>query len=81
MSKTPFEIRLELLKLAKDSLFEPVYQEREQIMQEVYYKREEATNAGKQIFPEFPAALPTFPSTDDIIVQAEKFNKFVSSTQ
>ena len=29
MSKTPYEIRLELLKLAKETLFEPIYLKRD----------------------------------------------------
>jgi hypothetical protein len=73
MSKTPFEIRLELLKLAKDSLFEPVYHKRDALKDEFFSKQSDE-NKGTIPFP----TLPGFPSTDDIIAEAEKLNKFIS---
>ena len=71
MSKTPYEIRLELLKLAKDSLFEPIHVRRDALTQEFYSKFETDKSAS------FPS-LPDFPSTDTVIAEAEKLNKFVS---
>jgi len=71
MSKTPYEVRLELLKLAKDSLFEPVHVRRDALLQEFHSKFESDKSAA------FPA-LPDFPSTDTVIAEAEKLNKFVS---
>jgi len=72
MSKTPYEIRLELLKLAKDSLWEPIYQTRDAKLQEYHSKLTEA-NRGTLPFP----TLPDFPSSTEIVVKAEELKKFV----
>jgi len=72
MSKTPYEIRLELLKLAKDSLYEPIYQKRNALSDEYHSK---LTEANRESHP-FPT-LPDFPTTTDIIAKAEELKKFV----
>lgn len=81
MSKTPYEIRLELLKLAKDSLYEPVFQKRQNLYEEFMSKREVFVGmtgpTPEQLALQFPT-MPDFPSTDDIVAQAEKLNQFVS---
>ena len=74
MSKTPYEIRLELLKLAKDSLWEPIYQKRQALADEYHSK---LTEANREAHP-FPT-LPDFPSTTDIIAKAEEMKKFVDA--
>jgi len=73
MSKTPYEIRLELLKLAKESLFEPVYNKRDSLKDE-YHSKVTDENKGTVPYP----TLPDFPSTADIVAKAEELNKFVS---
>ena len=81
MSKTPYEIRLELLKLAKDSLYEPVFQKRQNLYEEFQSKREVFVGMSgpteEQLALKYPV-MPDFPSTNDIIVEAEKLNQFVS---
>jgi hypothetical protein len=81
MSKTPYEIRLELLKLAKDSLYEPVFQKRQNLMDEFMSKREVFVGVEgpteEQLALPFPI-MPAFPSTDMIIEEAKKLNLFVS---
>jgi hypothetical protein len=81
MSKTPYEIRLELLKLAKDSLYEPVFQKRQNLLDEFMSKREVFVGVDgpteEQLALKFPK-MPDFPSTDNIIAEAEKLNNFVS---
>jgi len=81
MSKTPYEIRLELLKLAKDSLYEPVFQKRQNLMDEFMSKREVFVGVEgpteEQLALQFPT-MPDFPSTDMIIEEAKKLNLFVS---
>jgi hypothetical protein len=71
MSKTPYEIRLDLLRLAKDSLFEPFTFARLNKEQEFFAKREVDPNTP---YPDMPAV----PSTEDIIAEAKKLNEFVS---
>jgi len=72
MSKTPYEIRLELLKMANEILQTPVFQTREVKLQEYHSK---LTDANRETLP-FPT-LPDFPSTSDVISKAEELKKFV----
>ena len=72
MSKTPYEIRLELLTLAKEILQAPVYEKRNKLSDEYHSK---LTDANRETFP-YPT-LPDFPSTTDIISKAEELKKFV----
>jgi hypothetical protein len=72
MSKTPYEIRLELLKMANEILATPVHQDREARLQEYHSKLTDA-NRGTMAFP----TLPDFPSSTDIVAKAEELKKFV----
>ena len=72
MSKTPYEIRLELLRMAKETLFEPVYQKRNAMSDEYHAKLTDANRATLS----FPT-MPDFPSTSDIISKAEELKKFI----
>lgn len=77
MSKTPYEIRLDLLKLANEILTTPVYNDRESLMNEFRSSRE--TFLGEDL-PRDPLAfpnLPKFPSSEDILKEAEKLKQFV----
>ena len=74
MSKTPYEIRLELLHLAREILQMPVIQSREAKMQEYHSKLTEA-NRATSTFP----TLPDFPSSTDIVAKAEELKKFVDA--
>ena len=72
MSKTPFEIRLELLKMAKDIVFEPVYQKRQTLVDEHHCKITDENRASLS----YPT-LPDFPSSADIVAKAEELKKFI----
>lgn len=74
MSLNPYEIRLELLKLAQNTLNEKAYNSRQGLMDEFNAKRE------NNITCEFPK-LPNMPTTEEIIAEAKKLNDFVSNTQ
>ena len=74
---TPFEIRLELLKMAKDMLSDEYYGKREQISNDWSTKVESAKLNG-QTAPEHPG-FPAFPSETDIIAKAQVLNGFVSN--
>lgn len=72
MSKTPYEVRLELLKLAQGLLFDPVYSKRDTLINEWDHQ--------KQLDRDVPyPTLPSFPTTEDVIKEAEKLNKFISN--
>lgn len=73
---TPFEIRLELLKMAKDMLVEEYFGKREQVSQDWHVKVENARHAGG-VPPEHPA-LPSYPTEADVVAKATALNGFVS---
>jgi hypothetical protein len=74
---TPFEIRLELLKMARDMLYDSYNAERDRISQNWVMQCESARNKGENP-PEHPV-LPTIPSESDIINKAQTLNGFVSN--
>jgi hypothetical protein len=73
---TPYEIRLELLKMAKDMLTDEYYGKREVISNEWSTKVEESKINGTPS-PSHPG-FPSFPSEEEIIKKAELLNGFVS---
>jgi len=74
---TPFEIRLELLKMAKDMLAEEYYGKREIVSNEYSTKCEVAKIHGTEI-PTHPG-FPAYPSESEIILKAQTLNGFVSN--
>ena len=76
---TPFEIRLELLKMAKDMLYDDYNAQRDKISQDWNVKCDTAKTKGETP-PEHPA-LPSIPSEQDIITKAQTLNGFVSNIQ
>ncbi len=73
---TPFEIRLELLKMAKDMLTEDYYGKREIVSNEYSTRCEVARIHGTEV-PVHPG-FPAYPSEADIITKANALNGFVS---
>ena len=73
MSKTPYEIRLELLHLAREILQTPIIQSRDAKMQ--YHSKLTEANRATSTFP----TLPDFPSSTDIVAKAEELKKFVDA--
>ena len=78
MSMTPYEIRLELLKMAKDMLEQDYHAKRDSLQQQWHTQVDSAKIAGTQS-PDFPA-LPPFPTEEEIVKKAEALNQFVSQT-
>ena len=74
---TPFEIRLELLKLAKDMLEQDYFAKREVSHNNWQVSSENARLSGTSI-PDKPQ-LPPYPSEQDVITKATSLNTFVSS--
>ena len=73
---TPFEIRLELLKMAKEMLTEDYYGRREQISNDWSSKVDVAKINGGTI-PDHPG-FPAYPTEAEIIAKAQTLNGFVS---
>lgn len=76
MSLTPFEIRLELLKMSKDMLTEEYYGKKEHLSQDWTVRVENARHAGSAP-PEHPP-MPAYPTEADVIAKATALNGFVS---
>jgi hypothetical protein len=74
---TPFEIRLELLKMAKDMLQEEYYGKREVISNDWQMKIESARLNGGAV-PDHPG-FPSYPTEAEIIAKAQQLNGFVSN--
>ena len=74
---TPFEIRLELLKMARDMLYDSYNAERDRLSQDWHIKCDTAKAKG-EVPPEHPA-LPLIPTEQDIISKAQTLNGFVSN--
>ena len=74
---TPFEIRLELLKMAKDMLNDEYYGKREVISNSWHAQLEVAKINGGAL-PEHPG-FPAYPSENEIIAKAQTLNGFVSN--
>ena len=76
MSLTPFEIRLELLKLAKDVL-EQDYQAKREVAHNNWQVASENARIQGQTLPTQPE-FPPYPSETEIIAKAATLNGFVS---
>lgn len=74
---TPFEIRLQLLQMAKELLLEEYHSSKDRLTNEWNVKVESAKLNGQAI-PEHPA-FPTYPSENEIIAKAQSLNGFVSN--
>ena len=73
---TPFEIRLELLKMARTKLEQDYYAQRERISNDWQVKVENARHAG--IAPPEHPGFPAYPNETDVIAKAATLNGFVS---
>jgi proteasome lid subunit RPN8/RPN11 len=76
---TPFEIRLELLKMAKDIVSEEFHTNVSRINEDWHTKVEVAKLNGGEI-PSHPG-YPAYPSEKDIISKAQDLNGFVSNIE
>ena len=76
-NKTPFEIRLELLKMAKEMLTEDYYGTREIVSNDWQMKVESARLDGGAV-PDHPG-FPPYPTEAQVIAKASELNAFVSN--
>ena len=74
---TPFEIRLELLKMSQGMLSDDYYGKREQISNDWHMQCESAKIKGETPPPH--PGFPSYPSETEIIAKAQVLNGFVSS--
>lgn len=78
MSKTPFEIRLELLKMAKEMLETDYHSQRDRLSSEWGMKAGMAQEKREEL-PPYPI-IPPFPTASDVIEKAKVLNMFVSNS-
>ena len=76
-NKTPYEIRLEIMKISKDLLMEGFYQQREAERLNWEIESENARNEKRPVpILKYSNFLPT---EDQIIEKSKKLNDFVSN--
>ena len=73
-TKSPFEIRADLVKLAQSHL-EAQYEANLTFATDIFYKLVKDGNATAETYKQF---IPTFPTTTDILEKAKEFYSFVS---
>ena len=78
MSKTPYEIRLELLKMSKEMLESDFYMKRDLIRDEWQNKVSLALEQ-KSNLPSTPI-MPEFPTAQQVLIKARELNEFVSNS-
>lgn len=74
---TPFEIRLELLKMAQTMLEQDYYGKREVIANQYATDCDDAKVQGKT--PPTHPGFPAYPSESEVIAKAQTLNTFVSN--
>ena len=67
MSKTPYEIRLEILKMAQDQLNQRYYQKADHVRHNSSIKNEQVTLT----------EIPEFPTTKEILLEADVLKTFI----
>lgn len=77
MSKTPFEIRLELLRMAKEMLEADYFSTKDRLQTEWQIKVGRANETNEPL-PQHPI-IPPFPLATDVIEKAKTLNTFVSN--
>lgn len=65
MSKTPYEVRLELIKMAQEQL------------NQRYYNRYEVARYNAEVNKQTINEVPEFPDSAQILLEAEKLKTFV----
>jgi len=76
---SPFEIRLELLKMAKDMLTDSYFSEKDRISAD-WSVRVDTSKLNGQPIPNHPP-YPPYPSETDVVNEAQMLNGFVSNIQ
>jgi hypothetical protein len=74
---TPYEIRLDLLKMAREMLEADYYGQKEKL-KDVWHMNASHAMENKLPMPAHPE-LPSFPSESEIIQKAKLLNEFVSN--
>jgi hypothetical protein len=79
MSKTPYEIRLEVLKMAQDVEMQHYYANRERIMSN-WQTQVDTARLKNELPPEMPE-IPEFPSEEAIVKKAHFLGEYVNNSK
>lgn len=77
--KSPFELRMDMIAVAKD-LLEKQFELNRQIAMTTWEMAVETAKATQKAIPAMPD-MPKFPTLEDIMETAKKMNVFVSGTK
>ena len=78
MSKTPYELRFDLLMMAKDMLDRQYEMQKEFAWESFKLAHESSLNVGDKMYEEWQKYCPKAMSPEEIISQAEKLQGFVN---
>ncbi len=79
MSKTPYEIRLELISMAQQMLLEEYHTNKEYLLEQWRNNRDDCKSSNN--IPIGAPKLPDFPTEEQILAKAEALNNFVSKAR
>jgi hypothetical protein len=77
MSKTPYEIRLEVLKMAQDAALQQFYVNNERVMNS-WQAQVETARIRNETPPEMPQ-MPDFPSEAIVVNKAEFLGEYINN--
>jgi hypothetical protein len=78
MSKTPYEIRLEIVRQAQDHVTAKFWNDWDKFNIEKEHRDKAGyTSAGYPVSALAGMSVPVFPTTEDILAEAAKYKKFV----
>lgn len=78
MSKTPYEIRLEVLKMAQDVEMQHYHANRDTIMNN-WQTKVETSRQRSETPPEMPT-MPVFPTEQTIVSKAQFLSEFINNS-
>jgi hypothetical protein len=78
MSKTPYEIRLEVLKMAQDAELQNYHANREAIMNNWQVQVDTARQYSQPV-PAMPA-MPPFPTQEAVVSKAQFLGEFINNS-
>lgn len=76
MNKTPYEIRLEVLKMAQDAELQKYYDQKERVM-EVWRTEVASANLRNAAPPAVPE-LPEFPTQESVVSKAQFLGEYIN---
>tara|TARA_R110000868_G_C10387953_1_gene720038 strand:+ start:236 stop:490 length:255 start_codon:yes stop_codon:yes gene_type:complete len=77
-NKTPYEIRLDVLRMAQDAEMQKYYDQRERVL-ELWRMQADVARASNQPIPPQPE-LPVFPTQESVVNKAQYLGEFINNS-